>query len=405
MMVLIAHAEGAEMNQLDFAICKMQEYFSLKGVDCVGVRRLHYFIVSLPEHERQIPGRGKKVRLYQNTPNDYKNLSTLLVDARTTGLIPSDSIIDEKNAEAEYMPARQECQTGLYYEMPDLGFMQDNPIELLPPLEELGIRINPYIQKPAFNNQTHRIVVVIEKATSKDKLKELCQKYGSDLLIFCGQFSLTRVIDVARCAEAEDKPIHLLYISDLDCGGWTMPAAFMGRLQQMYPHEFHRMQRVALTRAQVEKYNLPTAFEPSSKGYSQTQIDNFITESGGDACVELDALDEDVLLNSLEDALQSIAGLEDDYAQCHRNYEDIKDVASEFRDDLDLSILEPAYTEMRQQYNELADEFNAFNFNCGERIGQVNIDKAAMWERIGQHLEARGVRSHSDVFGAKEGCK
>ena len=109
-----------------------------------------------------------------------------------------------------------------------------------------------------------------------------------------------------------DKPILLLYISDLDVNGWDMPTSFQNAINEIYPREEHTMVRVALTREQVTEYHLPEAFDISDKNQTETQKLNFVKETGGEKCVELDALDESLLLKILEEKLEANAGLEED---------------------------------------------------------------------------------------------
>ena len=289
--------------QIDFAVRMVKRYLSEKGAESVGVRRLHYYIVSLPESERMIRGKKRgEIRPYFNSKNEYIHLSELLVEARTKGLIDPSWIIDEKNTPLIEMPQREEIFTGWGIETADIERLPELVTDEFPEWSEWLNRVcfYPTVYPSKFTHQSHRIVVAIEKATSKTRLREICEYHGADLLVFTGQPSVTRIYDVIRRAQNEAKPILLLYISDLDCGGWDMPSAFFNRINEIYPREDHRMVRVALTREQARKYNLPPAFDPDDKGYQKLQKDRFIRESGGHECIELDALDENILLEFLK---------------------------------------------------------------------------------------------------------
>ena len=65
-------------RQIDFAVHHLNRYLSEKGAEAVGVRRLHYNIVSQPEADRMIPTKGGGVRLYENTLADYNRLVELI---------------------------------------------------------------------------------------------------------------------------------------------------------------------------------------------------------------------------------------------------------------------------------------------------------------------------------------
>jgi len=376
------------MKQIDWAVQMLKRYLDEKKADSVGIRRLHYYIVSLPESDRMMPSK-KGFRPYENVLADYKKLSELLTQARIEGLIPFELIIDEKNLPIIKMPARKRGSWYLDYEhdssgyIPSLGF-----VEKMVAFDELvqSIDYKPVVEKPRFVNQTHHIVVAIEKATSKTKLERLCTKYGADLLIFTGQFSVTRVHDAVSRAMAEEKPVALLYISDLDCAGWFMPESFFRRVNEIYPHPDNAMVRIALTREQVIKYNLPPAFDPDDKKYPETQKLRFIRESKGRECIELDALDEDVLIQLLEQELKKWAALEKD----NEEYENLKKKAEEAREkalsNLDLSDLKDEYEQVKQEFNEVIGEIRQFWEQIKDRVMEVDSKRDDFYEKLRKRI-------------------
>ena len=159
--------------QIDFAIAMTNRYLSEKGVRSVGVRRLHYFIVSLPEQERKVPSVGKKTRPYVNTKDDYQRLSELLVEARISKRVASRKIVDEKNVALVAMPDRKDADTTWEVRTPDIPEIPDIDIDTMPTWDEWvdNIRCSPYTSRPVFNHQKYRIVVAIEKATAKEQIK------------------------------------------------------------------------------------------------------------------------------------------------------------------------------------------------------------------------------------------
>lgn len=363
------------MRQIDFAVHHLNRYLREKGADAVGVRRLHYNIVSQPEADRMIPTKGGGVRLYENTLADYNRLVELIANARVRDLIPFSSIVDEKNDGARFMPARSDFDGWIEPVLPDAGALPDlQAVDEMPAWREFvdGIEFRPFVETvPTFAHQPRRIVVAIEKATSRDRLEALCLRHGADLLVFSGQFSLTRVHDVIERAKAEDKPVCLLYISDLDCGGWSMAPAFMRRIDQVYPRPDHLLERVALTRDQVDRYDLPSAFDPSSKGYKQTQIDRFVDESGGRSCVELDALDEPALLDLLDAALSRHSYLADDRAAEREARRRLRDEAGDIAGAVDLSHFQNEYEAVAAEHDRIAREVRAFADGIGGRAAAV----------------------------------
>lgn len=382
-----------ENNQIHFATKMAIRYLSEKSASAVGVRRLHYWIVSLPEHERQIPGKRKgEVRTYQNVKNDYQRLSDLLVNARIQGLVPWEAIQDDKNGDPIYMPDRVQAEPAAsLYDRNEYKSIAIAVPDTLPDFRQYlsGICIESDHIHPRFVHQSHRLVVVIEKATSKDRLKYICERYGADLLIFSGQFSVTRVNDVVRQARDEDKPIALFYISDLDCAGWYMPEAFFNRINELYPRDDHIVHRVALTRQQAVDMNLPPAFNLDEKGYSEEMKARFCEMSGGDTCVELDALSEWDLISFLERSLSEYAGLEDDRQLSDTVREESAYLCDSIESDLS-DILEPyriQYGDLHGDYNRLIGDLAQVRTEYQERIIELNTRRQVLQGQITSRVE------------------
>ncbi|MHA1229211.1 MAG: hypothetical protein ACTSRP_09105 [Candidatus Helarchaeota archaeon] len=374
-------------KQVNWAVEMLNRYLLEKGVSAVGVRRLHYYIVSLPESERMIPSRSG-VRVYENTLKDYKNLSRLLTKARINAKIPFSVIIDEKNESIIEMPARKSLSYSIDYYYDIGGYIPFERAEEIQDFKNLlsSIEFEVNVEKGRFSHQTHRIVVAIEKATSRDKLIELAKEYGADLLIFSGQFSITRVNDAVSRAKAENKPIVLLYISDLDCAGWFMPTAFFRRINEIYPNSNHKLVRVALTRDQARKLNLPSSFDPDTKGYKKSQILTFEKETGSKECIELDALDEYILLNLLEQELKRWAKLEDDDTEYNHKMNELESKINKISLNK-IELLREKYSIFSEKYNKIVFKINSFLDSIKNEIEQILLEKYEIKREIEKELE------------------
>lgn len=285
----------------------------------IWLRGLHYFIVVLPEDQRQIPT-TKGTRLYLNTEGEYKNLSAIWVKAQLKGLIDSNLIWDNRN---EFMVERRSRSKIDIYDLDYKirgGYYFSFDIGMLKPFKEFteSIEIKPSFTENRFSSQFYEIIVVTEKLTVKYVIKDTCRKYGANCLTLKGQSSFTRIRDICKKAKREKRPILLLGIYDLDCAGWDMPIAFMKRVNQVYPHPHHKFIRIALNRDQAEEYDLPASFEPDDKGYSEKEKERFYRESGGRTCIELDAMDNEVIKESLKKELEIYSGLKLDEIQERR---------------------------------------------------------------------------------------
>ena len=360
---------AAATPQEMWAAGMLHRYLDEKYRETVGIRRLHYWIVSLPETERQIPSVKESVATYQNTKYWYQRLSELLVNARLKELVSSDAIIDEKNGEPIYMPPREEGKYGIKPLVPEFGYLPSlDGGEEMPNFDDLEIQFRPESDKPKFASQSHRIVVVIEKATSEQALSKLCESYGADLLIFSGQSSVTRIYDIATQARAEDKPVVVLYISDLDVAGNDMPVSFFRRLREIYPRADHELVRVALTREQAVRLNLPPSFEPRG---SASRISRFIEETGSDECIELDALDEDDLIQFLRQELRKWAALDVDRDIHAEECERLESVSDLLESEIDLA-------DLREEYEDLRDRHFAHLERLNQLRDEIEVERSAI---------------------------
>lgn len=277
----------------------------------IWLRGLHYFIATLPKEQRQIPSVRGTRRLYLNAKQEYKNLSEIWVKAQLRGLIDSDLIWDNRNEFIIERRSRSKVSIlDLDYSTIS-GYYFSFEISMLKTFEEFtkSVKIKPSFSINRFTSQFYEMIVVTEKLTVKAIIQNVCREHGANCLIVKGQSSYTRVRDICKKAKRNKRPILLLGIYDLDCAGWDMPTAFMRRVSQTYPHPHHKFIRVGLNREQAEEYDLPASFEPDDKGYPEVQKERFYRESGGKTCIELDAMDNRVIRESLREKLEIYSGL------------------------------------------------------------------------------------------------
>ncbi|UPO70962.1 Topo mini-A [Varidnaviria sp.] len=285
----------------------------------IWLRGFHYFIAVLPKEQRQIPT-IKGTRLYENTKQEYKNLSDIWVKAQLKGLIDSELIWDNRNEFIIERRSRNKVDILDFDYQTRSGYYFSFDINMLRTFEKFkdSVNIVPSFSENRFKNQFYEIIVVTEKLTVKAVIKDICREHGANCSILKGQSSFTRVRDICKKAKKNKRPILLLGIYDLDCAGWDMPTSFMKRVNQIYPHQDHKFIRVALNRDQAKKYNLPASFEPDDKGYPKAQKERFYRESGGTSCIELDAMDNIAIRESLRTELEIYSGLKLDEIQERR---------------------------------------------------------------------------------------
>ncbi|MFA5801150.1 MAG: hypothetical protein WC911_01605 [Thermoleophilia bacterium] len=230
----------------------------------VHLRRAHYWALS-----KEIPlPNGEQ---YQNTDKCWKFLTQAAKQARYLGLVEIESIIDNKNPKPII---------NANYWGEDKPFVSE-------------VKITPYVNiiGPSPSTvQPYHIEIWCEKGTMNDVLEPLCSLYGANLCTFQGEASITSVYNAARRIEDADKPAIILYISDFDPAGKSMPCAVARKLEFMlkkYGIELHCfVKALALTEDQVRDYNLPRVPIKESEKRAAKFEDAF-----GSGAVELDALE------------------------------------------------------------------------------------------------------------------
>ena len=130
----------------------------------------------------------------------------------------------------------------------------------------------------------------IEKSTMEDTLLPLCETYGCNLVTGVGELSITQCIALVDRIIHFQIPCRVLYISDFDPAGRSMPVAVARKVEfyqrNQYPDIDIQIQQVALTYEQCQRYKLPrTPIKETEKRASKFQA------IYGEGATELDALE------------------------------------------------------------------------------------------------------------------
>jgi hypothetical protein len=240
----------------------------------VHVRRCHYKIVSLG---LTLPN-GKP---YENTMEAWDTLLIASKAARYLKLVDIYSFDDRKNDEA-YDRSRNRAS--------------DPSIDVQGYLYSSDLQLPEFPDYPSFSlydyesNQPYHLEIWCEKSTMNDVLIPLCDRYGMVLQTGAGELSITSAANLARRLEAAGKPARILYISDFDPAGQSMPVAVSRKLEYFVRNERLdvdvRLFPAILTAEQVRRYDLPrTPIKDSER-----RKDSF-EQHHGTGAVELDALE------------------------------------------------------------------------------------------------------------------
>ena len=240
------------------------------------IRRAHYKIIS-----QSIPVLKPDGRNYENTDNDWGFLLQASRDARYLELIDPESVVDNRNPEAVINAAFEPTTTpsiepvgGTLYEM-DLPETLDLP--------ELMLR--------AFNAQQRYLVEIwTEKSGQNDILLPLAKRYGVNLVNFDGESSETGCRDAIKRAIESGRPLRILYLSEFDPAGRSMPVASARKIEFWQRHNHPDLNvtvnPIALLPEQAEQYGLPRM--PIKEG--ERRATKF-EERFGRGATEIDALE------------------------------------------------------------------------------------------------------------------
>jgi hypothetical protein len=120
-----------------------------------------------------------------------------------------------------------------------------------------------------------------EKDALAGVLLEETRVYDVPLMVAKGYASISFLHSAAKAIEARDKPSYIYHFGDLDPSGQDAARDIEAKLKRYAPEAEIHFERVAVTRQQVEQWNLPT--RPTKM--TDTRAKKFIATS-----VELDAI-------------------------------------------------------------------------------------------------------------------
>ena len=242
----------------------------------IHIRRVHYRVIS-QDNPILRPDNGKA---YENTTCCWALMVNASRDARYLGLVPGDVFIDRRNPEPITFFA-SEHPGGAHVRDRGLSLAQlDGEFPDLPDIAFDGGQPGPEVL----------VEIWCEKSTMNDVLEPLGRHYGANLITGLGEMSETSVRLLIDRARAADRPAHVIYISDFDPGGRSMPVAVARKVEYAltqinHPHEI-TLDPLALTEAQCRDYRLPrTPIKETERRAAKFE------ERFGAGATELDALE------------------------------------------------------------------------------------------------------------------
>lgn len=239
----------------------------IKRYERVTVRQVYYGLVT-----QGLP----------NTMNNYHKVVRILKRARLSGLIPFDKVIDD---------TREAKKTPSWDSIEDI----------------LRAALYQY-RSDWWEDQRVYVEVWLEKRALSRIFYPITNEYDVHLCVGGGYQSWSEIWEAKKRFIQRKQPIMILYFGDLDPSGKDMPRDIRARFATLgIPVEVFE---VALTREDIEQYNLPR--NPTKPGDSRNKW--FIEKYGIDYAVELDALPPNVLRNKIRAAIETCADIDKLYA-------------------------------------------------------------------------------------------
>lgn len=248
----------------------------------VHLRRLHYTFLST----------GIKKpdgALYHTGDKDWPFMMEASRIARNWRLVDPLSIVDKRNPPAKifYQATEENRDARAVYTTGDLGLPSVSlslPDFWFREVDFPELRIEGYqVEHPYFAE------IWLEKETMDDVVEPIARRYGVNLIRAKGYPSHSAINDFLGRVRASGKPGRILYVSDFDPQGTTMPVAVARYIEanrdEYAPGADIAVKPIALTPEQVETYNIPRI-----EIKNPTKFKDWISRFG-EGGAELDALE------------------------------------------------------------------------------------------------------------------
>lgn len=240
------------LKKIEIANQIIEEY-SAQGFD-LTLRQLYYQFVSRD--------------IIPNSQKEYKNLGSVINDARLAGLIDWDAIIDRT----------RELRKNSHWESP----------------HEIVETAAQQFQVDKWVGQEYRVEVWIEKDALVGIIDGICRKLDVPYFSCRGYTSQSEMHEAAkrleRWYENYDQKILIVHLGDHDPSGKDMSRDIQDRMNLFNGHDMVQVERIALNMDQVRKYNPP----PNPAKITDSRAHAYIQEYGNKSW-ELDALDPKVI--------------------------------------------------------------------------------------------------------------
>ena len=216
--------------------------------------------------------------IIDNNKNEYQKLSNALVWARQQELIPWEWIEDRTR--------------------------QPREVNMWSDLNDFFKTVKSAYRKDVWASQENYIVVWVEKDALSGIFQRIVNAYGVTLIVGRGYNSWSIKKELADIFRASRKKPIVLYFGDFDPSGEDIYRDIEESFR-FFQISLKKIEKVSLTKEDIEKYNLPPDFAKKS----DTRFKKFIAKNG-DIAVELDALPADVLREKIKSCIEKYLNME-----------------------------------------------------------------------------------------------
>lgn len=324
----------------------MERWAELGWAPGLHLRRGHYRLISLETTVLRPCGRP-----YLNTQGCWQFLISASLAARYLGLIPCDALIDRRNPAPRIYANTSSAEPAVQVRggEPNFGYLADS----------LNL---PFLTSEGFYpEQRYLVELWIEKSTMNDIVEPLARKLKFNLVTGNGETSEIQVQRMVDRAIAAGKPTRILYASDFDPAGRSMPVAAARKIEHALASRGLDLditvQPIVLTPQQCQRYRLPrTPIKETERRAAKFEA------RFGEGATELDAL-EALHPGELANIVEAEVCRYIDptlprrvYAAQREIEQRLSAIESEIRERYDVAALEERYRDLCDELSELEDD-------------------------------------------------
>jgi hypothetical protein len=356
-----------QKNQLELASWFKDLWDQFGYTEGVHLRRVHYQVVS-----QDPPICFPNGKPYENTNNCWAALDRASKAARYLDLVNPAAFDDRRNGKPI---------------MFDEGRQAEPRVVIDTDYYEYGFEFPERPSLPSYRlddfegEQRYHVEVWAEKSTMNDILQPLCEKHGVNLVIGVGELSITQVVWLMNRIRPE-KPCRILYISDFDPAGKSMPVAVSRKIEKFVRDSDKaydiRLSSIVLTEDQCRDYGLPRT--PIKE--SERRANHFESQYGAGA-TELDAL-EALYPGKLRQIIEeAVLYYRDSFLEAK-----VCEEKAEIFNALN-TIQEEVWNEYSEEIEEIRVEHEALEHEFNERMSGLGDKMKSVWQAISSKMEAK----------------